>query len=309
MGTPDFAVESLKSLVEAGKNIVGVITAPDRKSGRGQKVQSSAIKIYAESQGLNILQPTNLKSEEFIRELSQLKTDLQIVVAFRMLPEAVWNMPPLGTFNLHGSLLPLYRGAAPINWAIINQERETGVTTFFLKHQIDTGDIILQEKIPIQENDDAGTIHDQLMKLGASLVVKTVHLIELNECNLQAQEIEGIETRRLEAPKIYKEDGLINWNADIDTIHALVRGLSPYPAAWTKLKHSTKEKIVTLKILKCRVISREGIPLNIYSSERKLFISGKFGTIELIEVQLEGKRKMESKDLLNGININEYEML
>lgn len=309
MGTPDFAVASLEALINAGKNIVGVITAPDRKSGRGQKVSSSSVKIFAVEKGLNVLQPTNLKSEEFIQELLDLKADLQIVVAFRMLPEIVWNMPRLGTFNLHGSLLPLYRGAAPINWAIINQEKETGVTTFFLKHKIDTGDIILQEKIEISKNDNAGVIHDKLMLIGAELVVKTVNQIEQNNYQLKPQNADSIDPKRLEAPKIFKEDCLIDWSLDIYSIHAFIRGLSPYPAAWTKIRQTESEKIYSFKILKCNIVSGAKSDFKIYSEHKNMFISGDFGTLELLEIQIEGKRKMTVKELLNGLNINDYEMV
>lgn len=309
MGTPDFAVASLDALVKSKQDVVGVVTAPDRKAGRGQKIHSSAVKRYAESQGLNILQPTNLKSKEFIQALRALNADLQIIVAFRMLPEVVWNMPPLGTFNLHGSLLPLYRGAAPINWAIINQEKETGVTTFFLKHKIDTGDIILQERIKIEDDDDVGIIHDRLMEIGAKLVVKTVDLIQSGQHSSIPQNIEGIDQKRLVAPKIYKEDCLINWNSDLKSIHAFIRGLSPYPAAWTKLKHKSSERVVSLKIFKSKIISTESKELKIAEQDKSLWLSGAFGTLELEEIQIEGKRRMTAKDLLNGFNINDYEVV
>lgn len=225
-----------------------------------------------------------------------------------MLPEVVWNMPSLGTFNLHGSLLPLYRGAAPINWAIINQEKETGVTTFFLKHKIDTGDIILQEKIPIRENDNVGLIHDKLMNVGAELVVETVNLIETDNYKLKPQITEGIAIKRLEAPKIFKEDCLINWNNDASSIHAFIRGLSPYPAAWTKIKHKEDGKVLTFKIMQCSIVDTKSKSFKFYSENKCAYISGDFGIIELIEVQLEGKRKMLVRDLLNGLNINDYEM-
>jgi methionyl-tRNA formyltransferase len=230
MGTPEFAVPSLEILVKNGWNIVGVITAPDKPKGRGQKLIPSPVKEAAENLGLKVLQPTNLKSPEFQAELKALNADLQIVVAFRMLPESVWDMPPIGTFNLHASLLPDYRGAAPINWAIINGEKETGVTTFFLKHEIDTGSIIFQEKVAILPEDDLGSVYEKLMSKGAELVLKTVEAIaEDKVIPLPQDESKAIH----HAPKIFKETGEIIWGNSAESIHNLVRGLSPYPAAWT----------------------------------------------------------------------------
>ncbi|MBR6520089.1 MAG: methionyl-tRNA formyltransferase, partial [Paludibacteraceae bacterium] len=231
MGTPDFAVEPLRRLVDAGKNIVAVITMPDKPAGRGHKIQFSPVKEYALSVGLPILQPTNLKDPEFIEELRSYQADLQIVVAFRMLPEIVWNMPPLGTFNLHASLLPQYRGAAPINWAVINGETETGITTFFLQHEIDTGNIIMQEKITIAPDDNAGIVHDRLMMLGADLVLKTVEQIESGNISSMPQP----EGELKAAPKIFKDTCLINFNTTAEAVRNLVRGLAPYPAAWIEL--------------------------------------------------------------------------
>ncbi|WP_395802765.1 methionyl-tRNA formyltransferase, partial [Daejeonella sp.] len=230
MGTPDFAVASLNALLEAGFDVVGVITAPDKPSGRGQKINESAVKQFAQEKGLKILQPVKLKDPEFINELRSLQADLQVVVAFRMLPEMVWNMPPKGTINLHGSLLPQYRGAAPINWAIINGEKESGVTTFLLKQEIDTGDILFAESVKIEEQDSAGDLHDKLMTIGADLLVKTVKSIESGDYKEIPQD-KMSEKELKSAPKIYKEDCLINWNQEVRTVQNHIRGLSPYPTA------------------------------------------------------------------------------
>jgi len=236
MGTPDFAVPTLQTLVENGQNVVAVITAPDKPAGRGLKLNESPVKQNAVSQQIPVLQPTNLKSETFLEVLKNYEADLQIIVAFRMLPEAVWNMPPLGSFNIHASLLPQYRGAAPINWAIMNGETETGVTSFFLKHQIDTGDIIFQDKTEILPVDDFGTLYEKLKHAGAALALKTVKAIEAGNVPSQPQ----IATSELkEAPKIFKETCQINWNQSAEKIHNFVRGLSPYPTAWTIFDEKT----------------------------------------------------------------------
>ena len=254
MGTPDFAVAPLKKLLDAEKNVVAVITTADKPAGRGQKLAQSAVKVFAESKGLKVLQPINLKSADFQNDLKSLKADIQIVVAFRMLPEPVWNMPPLGTFNLHASLLPKYRGAAPINWAIINGEKETGVSTFFLKHEIDTGAVIYQEKTKIKPNETAGELHDRLMVIGADLVLKTVESVEENKIKTieQSEIIKEID-KIPEAPKIFKEDCLINWSKDLRSTHNFIRGLSPYPTAWTKLKHKNNKKEINLKIFNSNI--------------------------------------------------------
>src|SRR5471030_1888958 len=233
MGTPEFAVASLDALVKAGLEVVGVITAPDKPAGRGQKLSESAVKQYAVANGLKVLQPEKLKNPEFLEELKSLKADLQVVVAFRMLPEVVWNMPPRGTLNLHASLLPQYRGAAPINWAIINGEKESGVTTFFLKHEIDTGDILFTEKVTLNGHETAGELHDRLMNKGAGLLVKTVKGVESGRYSEhpQSQLIEGAELKH--APKIFKEDCLIDWNNTAENIYNKIRGLSPSPTAYT----------------------------------------------------------------------------
>ncbi|WP_297334895.1 methionyl-tRNA formyltransferase [Algoriphagus sp.] len=298
MGTPEFAVPALEKLVEAGCNIVGVITAPDKPQGRGQKLVASPVKQAAEHLGLNILQPTNLKNPEFQQELRDLKADLQIVVAFRMLPESVWSMPPMGTFNLHASLLPDYRGAAPINWAIINGEKETGVTTFFLKHEIDTGSIIFQEKVPILDQDDLGSVYEKLMKVGSNLVLKTVEAIAKDEVESKVQDESKA---RHHAPKIFKETGKIDWNQDAVSIHNLVRGLSPYPAAWAEFEGKV------WKFYKTRISEekRKLKPGEFWSEGKNVFLIGT-GTVplEILELQLEGKKRMKTADFLRGNRIS-----
>ena len=294
MGTPEFAVPSLEILVENGFNVVGVITAPDKKAGRGQKVRMSAVKESAVKHNLNVLQPTNLKSPEFIEELKALHANLQIVVAFRMLPEIVWDMPEIGTFNLHGSLLPQYRGAAPINWAIINGEKETGVTTFFLKHQIDTGDLILQEKETILEEDNVGTVYERLMKKGSKLVLKTVKQIALGEIKTSPQD-ESKEIKH--APKIFKETCKINWSKSASKNYNFIRGLSPYPCAWTTLNDKT------LKIYKA--VKTEETVTEPILTDNKTFL--KFACndsyLSLKEIKLEGKKRMNIEDFLRGYRI------
>ncbi|HSU52243.1 MAG TPA: methionyl-tRNA formyltransferase [Segetibacter sp.] len=299
MGTPEFAVASLNALVEANFNIVGVITAPDKPAGRGMKLTESAVKKFAVEKGLKVLQPLKLKNPEFLSELKALEADLQIVVAFRMLPEVVWKMPPLGTINLHGSLLPQYRGAAPINWAIINGEQETGVTTFKLKQEIDTGDILLQEKILIGENDTAGQLHDIMKEIGANLVVATVRGIEdgsLQETS-QSKAMEQFNGELKHAPKLFTENCTINWSKSCDEIYNLIRGLSPYPAALTQLNG---------KILKIYQSRKEKVSTTIkqgdYTTDGKTFL--KFacadGYIHAVEVQLEGKKRIGIEDFLRG---------
>ena len=305
MGTPNFAVVSLKILVQNNYNIVGVITAPDKPAGRGQKMQESAVKKYAKTQHLKILQPTNLKSADFIKEIKALNVNLQIVVAFRMLPEVVWDMPQLGTFNLHASLLPQYRGAAPINWAIINGEKETGVSTFFLQHKIDTGDIIAQEKVSIEENETAGELHNKLMSIGSHLVLKTVQNIEANNIIIIPQN-ENQELK--EAFKLFKPFCKIDWNKPITEIHNHIRGLSPYPTAWTAFRHKETEAIVSCKIFKT---TKEENPAQIkegtiISSKTELKIVVNGGILNIKELQLAGKKRMDMTSLLNGFNFNAY---
>jgi len=302
MGTPEFAVESLKILVENKYNVVGVVTVPDKPAGRGQKIKTSPVKDYAISVNIPVLQPEKLKAEDFIQELKSLNAHLQVIVAFRMLPEVVWNMPPMGTFNLHGSLLPQYRGAAPINWAVINGDKETGVTTFFLKHEIDTGNIIDQKRMPIEENDSAGTVHDKMMMLGASLVLETVNNICAGSITTKTQE-EYINTNTVlnPAPKIFKDDCKIDWTQAIKTIHNKIRGLSPYPAAWTELS-DTNGKKVGLKIFETEVYEPENPLAKGITTEGKsgIFITCDDGTLKINMLQLAGKKRMTAKEFLNG---------
>ncbi len=295
MGTPEFAVASLSELVNANFNIVGVITAPDKPKGRGRQLMTSAVKNYAVEKKLTILQPTNLKSEAFLMELKNLKADVQIVVAFRMLPEVVWNMPLMGTFNLHGSLLPQYRGAAPINWAIINGEKETGVTTFFLQHEIDTGNIILQEKEPISATDNVGTLYERLMHLGAKSVVKTVRLIQKKKATTKPQK--ASKTLKT-APKLYKETCEINWNQPAEQVYNFIRGLSPYPAAWAILGKNN------FKIFETK-LEAENLAVGKIDSDNKTYIKVGCanGSLLIKELQLQGKKRMQTEDFLRGNNI------
>lgn len=300
MGTPEFAVASLDALVTTGYNIVGVITAPDKPAGRGMKLQESAVKKYATEKGLHILQPDKLKNPQFLEELRSLNADLQIVVAFRMLPEVVWNMPPMGTINVHGSLLPQYRGAAPINWAIINGEKETGVTTFKLKHEIDTGDILLQERIPIGENETAGELHDKMKEVGAQLLVKTIQGLEqgtLKETPQSAVTTNGSSVEIRHAPKIHTETAKIEWNKSVDEVHNLIRGLSPFPGAFTQLNGKM------LKIYRSeKEYKQPSISTGEFETDKKTYL--KFacnnGYINVKELQLEGKKKMNIEDFLRG---------
>lgn len=304
MGTPDFAVESLRVLVENHYEVVGVVTMPDKPSGRGYKLQYSAVKQYALDNHLNLLQPEKLKDPSFIEQLRALKADLQIVVAFRMLPEVVWNMPPKGTFNLHASLLPQYRGAAPINWAIINGEQITGATTFFLTHEIDTGKIILQEKIDIDENDNAGTIHDKLMILGAQMVKRTVDLIETGKADAIDQSDFMVKVHELKpAPKIFKETCQIDLSATVEVAHNLVRGLSPYPAAWAELKLPGQTDETVFKIYKTRMefTSHQYTPGAILTDGKTFMkIALKDGFLYLENIQTPGKKRMEIVEFLRG---------
>lgn len=297
MGTPDFAVASLNALVEAGFEIAGVVTAADKPAGRGQKLQESAVKQYAVSRGLKVLQPLKLKDPEFIAELKALKADLQVVVAFRMLPEVVWDMPVKGTINLHASLLPQYRGAAPINHAIINGEKESGVTTFFLKHEIDTGDVIFSEKVDITDHDTAGDLHDKLMQVGAGLLVKTVHAIA--EGNYTEQPQPQSSTLK-HAPKIFKEHCLIDWNQSARSIYNLIRGLSPYPTAFTRLNEKT------LKVFKAELEEKEtGLAAGAYLTDGKTYLkfAAKDGFIKFTDLQYEGKKRMQVDEFLRGMRL------
>ena len=297
MGTPEFAVSSLRKLVNNGYNIVGVITSPDRPSGRGQQISESAIKKYALKKNLSIFQPTNLKNPDFIDMLKSLNANLQVVVAFRMLPEIVWSMPEYGTFNLHASLLPQYRGAAPINWAIINGEKETGVTTFFLKHHIDTGNIILQEKVLIKDSDTAGTLHDTLMTEGASLVLRTVRAIEENDMKVNPQE--DIDVLK-HAPKIYKKMCLIDWSGTNHQIINFIRGLSPYPGAWTVWKNHLNLKIFAVSIPENQKNQWSNIPGEMKSNGKDLYVRTGDNWLSIDELQLEGKGRMRTSEFLKG---------
>lgn len=303
MGTPEFAVASLDALVKAGYNIVGVVTAPDKPAGRGMQLQQSAVKKYAVEHHLNVLQPEKLKNPEFIAALQALKADLQIVVAFRMLPEVVWNMPPMGSVNLHGSLLPQYRGAAPINWAVINGEKETGVTTFKLKHEIDTGDILIQESFPIGENDTAGTVHDTMKEIGAAVLVKTVAgLAAGNLVETPQSAIINPTSEIHHAPKIFTETCKIDFTKTVDEVHNLVRGLSPFPGAFTMLNGKTLKIYKSEKEKHAHPSAAPGT----YKTDGKTFL--KFtcadGAIIVKELQLEGKKKMNTEDFLRGYRFN-----
>ena len=306
MGTPEFAEFTLRRLVNDGYNIVGVVTMPDKPMGRhGSVLQSSPVKKYAVEQGIPVLQPEKLKDPAFLEALAALKADLQIVVAFRMLPEVVWSMPRLGTFNLHGSLLPQYRGAAPINWAIINGDKETGVTTFFLKHEIDTGDIIHQERIPILPDDNAETMHDKLMALGADLTVRTLQdILAGNIKPIPQSDIPVSELRP--APKIFKETCRIDWNQPTARVRDFIRGLSPYPAAWTVL-HSPEGNDQDFKIFAAEPVPRAPLqkPGTITCDGRKnLIVSTADGALRLLEVQLSGKKRMPTPAFLCGCTIS-----
>ena len=305
MGTPDFAVESLKILVENNYNVVGVITMPDKPSGRGHKLQFSAVKQYAIEKNLPILQPEKLKDENFLEALKALRADVQVVVAFRMLPEVVWNMPRLGTFNLHASLLPQYRGAAPINWAIINGEKETGATTFFLTHEIDTGKIILQEKISISETDDAGSVHDKLMLIGAEMVRKTIDLLILGETDAidQSQFIHP-ETELKAAPKIFKDTCKIDFNKSVDDSYNFIRGLSPYPTAWAELQFPNQQEPTLLKIYETEkeYIQHNNQPGTLITDGKKFAkIALQDGYLQLKSVQAPAKKRMDIGELLRGM--------
>ena len=292
MGTPDFAVPSLEILIEKGFEVAAVVTAPDKPAGRGLKIQYSAVKESALKHNIPVLQPEKLKDENFIKELQSYQANLFIVVAFRMLPEVIWQMPSIGTFNLHGSLLPKYQGAAPINWAIINGDQETGCTTFFLKHQIDTGDILLQEKTPILEVDTFETVYNKLKVVGAHLVLKTVRLIESE--NYTAQPQNGVATH---APKIFKETGLIDWNKSCIDINNLIRGLNPFPSAW----FTHNDKIV--KIFKAKPeIQATNVSVGTIVSDNKTFakVACGDGWLNLLEIQMEGKKRMLIQDFLKG---------
>ncbi len=300
MGTPDFAVTILKHLVENKYTIVGVITAPDKPAGRGRKLNESAVKKYAVSQNLNILQPTNLKSQDFIDELSALKANLQIVVAFRMLPKVVWQMPEFGTFNLHASLLPEYRGAAPINWAIINGETKTGVTTFFIDDKIDTGEIILQKEIAIKENEIVGELHDRLMHLGADVVLETLQLIKENKVVTQKQP----ELEEKTAYKLFPDNCKIDWSDRLENIYNKVRGLNPYPAAWTTIYNNDIETTAKLYKVSKEFVNHTDEIGKIISTKKTLKVAVVNGYLMIDEIKLAGKKKMDVQNLLNGFQFS-----
>lgn len=300
MGTPDFAVATLDTLVKNGYPVIGVITAPDKPAGRGRKLQESAVKIYARENGLPILQPTNLKDGDFLDQLKNLKADLQIVVAFRMLPKAVWELPAMGTFNLHASLLPDYRGAAPINWAIINGEKETGATTFFIDDQIDTGEILLRAKCSIGETDTAGSLHDRLMHLGADLVLETVKQLETGHIRPKKQQ-EGDHLRQ--APKLHRETCQLDWELPLHQIYDKIRGLSPYPTAWTTLYNGEETHLLKIYAVEIEKVGHNEKAGTLTVNKNEMKIAVRDGFIKLLEIQLPGKRRMETKEVLNGLKL------
>jgi len=300
MGTPDFAVSPLKSIIKAGYNVVGVITVADKPAGRGRKLRQSPVKEFADSIGIKTLQPIKLKDPEFINELRALKADLQIVVAFRMLPEVVWKMPPLGTFNLHASLLPNYRGAAPINWAIINGEEFTGVSTFFLKHEIDTGNILMQRKVNIDPNDSAGSLHDKLMLVGSDLVVDTLDHILTGDVKVIEQDKSPYSDQSIkEAPKLFKEDCRVDFSKSTHDVYNFIRGLSPYPGAFTEVTLANGETKL-LKIFSSVKSNKNGKMGSYQAIEGELYFFTNDGALKINELQLEGKKRMIASDFLRG---------
>lgn len=304
LGTPDFAVESLRQIVDTGHNVVGVVTMPDKPAGRGHKIFQSPVKLFALERGIPVLQPANLKDPEFIEQLRALRADLFIVIAFRMLPEVVWTMPPLGTFNLHASLLPRYRGAAPINRAVMNGDTETGVTTFFLKHEIDTGDIIAQERIDILPTDNVGDVHDRLMNLGATLTLRTIDDIIAGTLTPIPQDQLIGDTVPTPAPKIFKEDCRLEWTWDAAKIHNHVRGLSPYPGAWATLIDGGTE-IGQVKIFETRI--NPDLTLNpgqVLIENNRLFVGTATASLEIRSLQVPGKKRMAATDYLRGSHLS-----
>ncbi len=308
MGTPDFAVLPLQRLMEAGHQIVGVVTNPDKPAGRGQKLQESAVKKYAVAHRLPVLQPERFRDPSFLEQLRSLRADLQFVVAFKMLPEIVWNMPPFGTVNLHASLLPDYRGAAPINWAIMNGEHYSGVSTFLLKHEVDTGNIIFQQKVKIDEGMTAGELHDRLMEVGADLLLKTAEAIAEGHYPLTDQTtlLQGREPKQ--APKIFKEDMKINWSWSVERIYNHIRGLSPFPAAWTELRHKVTGEVISVKLFKAeRKLLEHNFPVTLDTDGKdfiRIYVKG--GYIEVKELQLSGKKRMTTEAFLRGFRMADY---
>lgn len=308
MGTPDFAVRILDELVKQDFNIVGVITAPDKPAGRGQQINESAVKKYAITHNLHILQPSNLKDEQFHSELRALNADLFVVVAFRMLPEVVWAMPPKGTINLHASLLPNYRGAAPINWAVINGEKETGVTTFFIEKEIDTGKIIERARVTIGENETVGELHDRLMELGATVCASTVQKI-LEGKATGIDQIQLTEGKEKSAPKIFKPDCEINWNQPAEIVHNFIRGLSPYPAAWCKLQNDSKMEEKTFKLFQSEKTDRDSKGNNSITEDKEgIYFPCSDFYLKVTELQAEGKRKMHFKEFLAGNSLSDWKI-
>ena len=309
LGTPDFAVESLRRIVDGGYNVVGVVTMPDKPAGRGKHLQQSAVKQFAVSRGLKVMQPERLKDDAFVEELRSLQADLFIVIAFRMLPEVVWSMPRLGTFNLHASLLPRYRGAAPINRAVMNGDAETGVTTFFLKHEIDTGDIIAQERIAIGPDEDAGSVHDRLMELGATLTIDTIEHILAGDLKPIPQDelLKGEEPTP--APKIFKDTCRIDWNSPARDIHNHVRGLAPYPAAWSTLIAGDTPQ-GSLKVIATRVLDEKSTsaPGTLTVTDGRLIADTATERIELLSVQAPGKKRMPTADFLRGCRLEQMRL-
>lgn len=311
MGTPDFAVEALRQLVEGGYNVAGVITMPDKPAGRGHKIQYSPVKQYALEQNLPILQPEKLKEEGFVQALREWKADLQIVVAFRMLPEVVWNMPRFGTFNLHASLLPQYRGAAPINWAVINGDTETGITTFFLQHEIDTGEVIQQVRVPIADTDNVEVVHDQLMMLGGKLVVETVDAILNGTVKPISQEEMAVVGELRPAPKIFKETCRIDWNQPVKKVYDFIRGLSPHPAAWTELIGPEGEAVVVKIFESEKIDEAHSLTVGTIVTDGKKYVKVAVpdGFVSILSLQLPGKKRLKTDELLRGFHLtDEYKM-
>jgi len=304
MGSPLFAASSLEELIKGGFNVVAVITSPNRKKGRGQLVTESDVKKIALKYRIPVFQPNNLKDELFIKAISQLNPDLGVVVAFRMLPEILWTLPTKGTINLHASLLPNYRGAAPINWVLINGEKKTGITTFFLKHEIDTGDVLLQEEIPIAQNMDAGVLHDELMMKGAELLSKTVELIENNNYQIieQKELVQNVDTL-LKAPKIFKNDCEINWENEAQIIYNFIRGLSPYPGAWNKLLTKSGKELI-FKVYRSEIsdIPSDEVGKIVCKDKKELLIGTADFYLKILSIQIEGKKRMEIEEFLKGFN-------
>lgn len=311
MGTPDFAVEALRQLVEGGYQVVGVITMPDKPAGRGHKIQYSPVKQYALKQGLPLLQPEKLKEESFVEALREWKADLQIVVAFRMLPEVVWNMPRFGTFNLHASLLPQYRGAAPINWAVINGDTETGITTFFLQHEIDTGEVIQQERVPIADTDNVEVVHDKLMLLGGKLVVETVDAILHGTVHPIPQEKMAVVGELRPAPKIFKETCRIDWNQPVKKVYDFIRGLSPHPTAWSELINPEGESVVVKIFESEKIFESHSLATGtiVTDGKKQIKVAVLDGFVSILSLQLPGKKRLKTDELLRGFHLtNEYQM-